>query len=389
MTKMRDEIETESIMEKNIPSYRPYSTKIPPNEYGTNINLYYYYVFHKNTQPSVLEIRVPIKGQTINNLEKLGAKKFYTHNFEKLEKNKKTNTIAELCFEYKDAIISLSKKASILNNLDFGIEEEDEESEVDNNEYIVKILYLEEKTLKEIKKNIEYSLDVKQNSNIHLLCSMDGMLSTQKFDTKFPQEKIDIELNYGKEAADKYKKVSEYLGNNKNGLILFSGAPGTGKSTFIKYLSRETTRKIIYISSTAAEQLTSPDFLSFIMGQRNCILLLEDAEKALRSRETQDNEAISNILNVTDGILGDCLNILVIATFNTDREKIDSALLRKGRLILEHHFEPLSIENSNKLLKKLGVKKTTSVPMTLAEIYNNSEENYTKEKEEKRIGFSS
>jgi len=377
--------ETENIMEK---SYRPYATKIPPNEYGTNVNLYYYYVFQKNTQPSVLEIRIPIKGNSIKNIEKLGAKRFYIHNFERMEKNKKINTTAEMCFEYKDAIISFSKKASILNNLDFGIEEDNEENETDKNEYIAKILYLEEKTLKEIKKNIEYSSDTRQNSNIHLLCSMDGMLSTQKFDTKFPQEKIDIELNYGKEAAEKYKKISECLNNNKNGLILFNGAPGTGKSTFIKYLSRETTRKIIYISSTAAEQLTNPDFLSFIMGQRNCILLLEDAEKALRSRETQDNEAISNILNVTDGILGDCLNILVIATFNTDREKIDSALLRKGRLILEHHFEPLSVEGSNKLLKKLGVKKSTNRPMTLAEIYNNNEENYAKEKEEKKIGFS-
>ena len=384
MAKMRDEIEMENIVEKN---YRPYATKIPPNEYGTNMNLYYYYVFHKNIQPCVLEIRIPIKPETIKNLEKLGAKRFYIHNFEKLEKNKKISTTAELCFEYKDAMISLSKKASILNNLDFGIEEEDEDEEKDNNEYVGKILYADDKTLKEIKKNIEYSADTKQNSNIHLLCSMDGMLSTQKFDIKFPQEKIDLELNYGKEAAEKYKKVAECLDGNKNGLILFNGAPGTGKSTFIKYLSRETTRKIIYISSAAAEQLTSPDFLSFIMGQRNCILLLEDAEKALRSRETQDNEAISNILNVTDGILGDCLNVLVIATFNTDREKIDGALLRKGRLILEHHFEPLSIENSNKLLKKLGIKKTANAPMTLAEIYNN-EENYAKTKEEKKIGFS-
>jgi len=48
MAKMRDEIEMENIMEKPTHTYRPYATKIPPNEYGTNINLYYYYVFHRS-----------------------------------------------------------------------------------------------------------------------------------------------------------------------------------------------------------------------------------------------------------------------------------------------------------------------------------------------------
>ena len=61
------------------------------------------------------------------------------------------------------------------------------------------------------------------------------------------------------------------------------------------------------------------------------ILIIEDAERVISDRESNGSPAgVSNILNLTDGILGDCLNIQVIATFNMKREKIDQALLRKG-----------------------------------------------------------
>jgi SpoVK/Ycf46/Vps4 family AAA+-type ATPase len=233
---------------------------------------------------------------------------------------------------------------------------------------------------------MEFLAEDKKKKNVYLLCSLDGMLTTQKFEVKLPDKKIDLELNYGKSASDKFDKIIDYTKKNKNGLVLLSGKPGTGKSTFIKYLTTKTDRKVIYLSSGSADQLTNPDFLSFIMGYRNSILLLEDAEKALRSRENQDNNAISNILNITDGVLGDCLNILIIATFNINKEKIDSALVRKGRLLIEHEFDVLSPENCNKIFKSMKSKRKTDVPMTLAEIYN-EEENYSKKEEKPKIGF--
>lgn len=91
--------------------------------------------------------------------------------------------------------------------------------------------------------------------------------------------------------------------------------------------------------------------------------------------------------DLVSDVLGDCLNLMVIATFNIDREKIDSALVRKGRLVLEHHFGPLSAEAANRVLERSGSDRRTSEPMTLAEIYN-PDENYHEEPEEKRkVGF--
>ena len=123
------------------------------------------------------------------------------------------------------------------------------------------------------------------------------------------------------------------------------------------------------------------------MEHKNSILIIEDAERVIADREGNGSSAgVSNILNLTDGILGDCLNIQIVATFNMKREKIDQALLRKGRLIAEHKFTALNVDDSNKLLKSLGKEKTVDKPTTLADIYNIDEEVY-KTENKTNIGF--
>ena len=377
-------------------NFKPYSSKSLTHEYGTYLNLFYTYVHKYQVQPSILEIVVSVKKSSFRKLEEIGAKQTFLYDLEKLNNGEKQTENIEVLYEYKNCLIHFYQKKSLLDKIEYALERDDDEDEDENENqnntddglilYKCKILYQNPTELEELKQNLEYYTEEKKKKNVYLLCSYDGMLALQRFDVKLPSKEMDIELNYGKEGEQKFNKVVENLSSNKNGLILLSGDPGTGKSTFIKYLTTKTSRKIIYLSSMAAEQLTSPDFLSFIMRHKDAILLLEDAEKALRSRNEQDNGAISNILNITDGILGDCLNIMVIATFNIEREKIDSALVRKGRLILEHHFKPLPPENCNRIFESLALNKKTDEPMTLAEIYN-QEDNGHVEEEKKKIGF--
>jgi len=368
--------------------FNPYSRK-SHNEYGTYFNLFYYYVENYGSHPDAYEYSIPVKKTTFKKLEKMGAKRIFVFETEKLLEGKETITRMEACYQHEDALVFFYRRESLINRIDYMSESEEEweDREKDLATYRCKILYRNAETLAKVRSCIDKDPHTKKHSNVYLLCSSDGMLNLQRFDIKLPQKKIDLELNYGTEATAKFDKVIGHISKNKNGLVLFSGDPGTGKSTFIKYLTTKTNRKVIYLSSGAAEQLTNPDFMSFIMGYRNSILLLEDAEKVLRSRESQDNDAISNILNITDGILGDCLNIMVIATFNIDRENIDSALVRKGRLLVEHHFTALSPDECNKIFESIKSKKRTEVPMTLAEIYN-EDDNFHAEKEEKRrVGF--
>jgi len=76
----------------------------------------------------------------------------------------------------------------------------------------------------------------------------------------------------------------------------------------------------------------------------------------------------------------------IVCTFNTAIDKIDKALLRKGRITTNYKFEKLNVNKSNKLLEKLGKDYTTDVAMTLAEIYN-LEQKDNSEKKERKIGF--
>jgi ATP-dependent 26S proteasome regulatory subunit len=137
-----------------------------------------------------------------------------------------------------------------------------------------------------------------------------------------------------------------------------------------------------------AESLSDPSIIPFLMDHKNSILIVEDAERVISDRELNGSSmGVSNILNLTDGILGDCLNIQIVATFNMKREKIDPALLRKGRLITEHKFEKLSIEEGNVLLKSLGKDHKIDVEMSLADIYNIDEEIYKTNNQRNSIGF--
>lgn len=365
--------------------YKPYSSKTI--HHHSEHNLFYNYVYKFECQPNYFESNDPLKTCVVKSLEKKGAKLIFKSQYEKKNYKNQKQTKNSWTMEYKDAFIDLGSdyEADIMRYINAEDEDEELEESSKENKIFCKVLYQKEETLEEIKSTFEY-FEEKKQKNIYFMVKMEGMLSIRRFDVKLPEKKIDVELNYGKELLEKEKVLLKSLKEERSGLVLFSGKPGTGKSTFIKHLSSKIDRKIIYLPSNSADELTTPGFLQFMLDNKNSILLLEDAEKVLVSRESQENAAVSNILNLTDGFLGDCLNIFIIATFNTSKEKIDEALLRKGRLILEHQFNEIPPENCNKIFKKIGSKRTTEIPLTLAEIYN-EQDNYLVVEKKNKIGF--
>ena len=93
----------------------------------------------------------------------------------------------------------------------------------------------------------------------------------------------------------------------------------------------------------------------YLISNSNSILVIEDAEELIVSRDQKRNSNLAMILNMTDGILGESLGIQIIATFNTDLKNIDPALKRKGRLKSSYEFKPLESEKANQLLKNEGL----------------------------------
>lgn len=160
-------------------------------------------------------------------------------------------------------------------------------------------------------------------------------------------------------------------------------------TTLIRKLIKDvaSNKKIIYIPSFMISHLSKPEFIGFLKKYKNMILLLEDAEHVIQDRNnTNDSGAVSNILNMTDGLLNDIIKVQIIATFNTKRENIDKALLREGRLKFEHEFTKLSKEDAQIVVDNMKIEYTVDDDMSLAQIYNLKD--YLERKEDQGINKS-
>ena len=197
---------------------------------------------------------------------------------------------------------------------------------------------------------------------------------------------VNIDNHYNEDFYPFSNRVIEKLQKPKShGLVLLHGKPGTGKTTYIRYLASQLTKRMIYFPPYMASHISSPELINFLMDQEESILVLEDADNVISKRLGADSSAISNLLNLSDGLLGQCLHIPVICTFNIMHTELDAALLRKGRLLGMYEFKPLQPSVATRLAQTLSIEKTFTQPITLAEIYNLGEEAYLPQKQE--IGF--
>lgn len=202
---------------------------------------------------------------------------------------------------------------------------------------------------------------------------------------------MSLELNYGPAFLKTHEHVIDCLKNKKSGLYILHGPPGTGKTSYIKYLTTVIEeRKFIFVPNAMVAELFSPKLVDKLYSFKNSVLVLEDAEVCVFKRDGNNNALVSGILNITDGLLKDLLNIAIMVTFNAaDVAELDTALLRKGRLKIMHRLDLLSVEDAKRLAKHLGKKKPVTKAMSLADVYNLDEETGLEEQMEKRIGFGS
>jgi len=212
-------------------------------------------------------------------------------------------------------------------------------------------------------------------------------LSLKEFDMR--QFSMNIKENYNDSFLNINTIMEDFLGNPAaNGLILLHGKPGTGKTTYIRHLIANVKAKFIYFPVDFLNSIDEPSFIPFISKYPGSVLVIEDCEKAIMSREHGNaSTLISNLLNLGDGLLSDALKLKIICTFNSNLRNIDKALLRKGRLIARYEFDNLETKKANLLAKKLNLNITYDSPQILADIYGSGTPDFTSY-ETRRIGFT-
>jgi len=202
--------------------------------------------------------------------------------------------------------------------------------------------------------------------------------------------RIDFETMYNNDFFEVHTRVKNALTNDNKGVVLFHGIAGSGKTNYIKWLTSQIpNKKFIFVPTTMIGSLTDPAFISLLIGNKNSVLVLEDCENYIAERTSfnSNTDVVSSILNIADGMLSDVLECQLICTFNSDISKIDSALLRKGRLIAEYKFKELTVEKCNKYLQSTDRDFRVDKPYSLAELTNIDIKELKEQDKQTKIGF--
>ena len=205
-------------------------------------------------------------------------------------------------------------------------------------------------------------------------------LTTNLVNDSFVISNLDMNYGYGFEKF--HNDLMERFKKESRGLVLFHGLPGTGKTYYIRHLLRKMTsynKAVIYIPPNMVEWLADPVFMTFMSKEISRFskagFFLRPAHRRRRTPaggalENGRVQGISNLLNMTDGLLNDMLNLQIICTFNVKVKELDKALLRPGRLIARKEFRAMTVLDANRLRQQIGIKHTFAKPATLAEVYS-------------------
>jgi energy-coupling factor transporter ATP-binding protein EcfA2 len=209
-----------------------------------------------------------------------------------------------------------------------------------------------------------------------------------------------IRDNYRPEVLKGVDNVIKDLGSEDplGRLVIIDGPPGTGKTYLIRSLLGALPKvKFLILPSNMASSLGGPEILQALIDNSEAdedpdskpvsiadfndsqekkkqplVLIIEDADSCLSSRASDNISSISAILNLSDGIIGNLLDLRIVCTTNIDLQDIDSALLRKGRLSARIEVGLLDVEQAKLVYKNAGGTKDlqwNAENYSLAEIY--------------------
>ncbi|MBK6285476.1 MAG: hypothetical protein IPF54_24940 [Draconibacterium sp.] len=132
----------------------------------------------------------------------------------------------------------------------------------------------------------------KRKPEIFLLMVTRNGIETKSLTITKP--KLSINDNYNNNFMEIHQTIMNRLSqNNDKGLVLLHGKPGTGKTSYIRYLITSLRKNVIFLPQTWQEQLPI-DLISILIANPNSIFVIEDAENIIVDREKEGHSPVSH-----------------------------------------------------------------------------------------------
>ncbi len=186
----------------------------------------------------------------------------------------------------------------------------------------------------------------------------------------------DVRGNYSAGVQDELEELMAARGCGPGGLILWHGEPGTGKSHALRALARQwqpwcdahvITDADVFLGGNSSYLM---DALVRDRDERWRLIALEDAGELLTAdARALAGQGLSQLLNLTDGLLGAGMRASVLVTTNEPLGRLHPAVVRPGRAWAEVEFRALSGEEANAWLVERECDVRVERATTIAELY--------------------